>query len=178
MKKKILGMLIAVMMVGAIAGCGNTENADTPTTADTVQETETETNNETVEVADTTEDTEVVAENVDLGGKEPAEALCRNIKSACHYTMLDPAVDTDEDVRSMLGTELTFSFNGNILTITPEVDDVFKESAEYYLNLDNWSEEDFYSGDVTVVIVEGDYNDDNVADSYTTTVTYGDIVVK
>ena len=170
MKKKILGMLIAVMMVGTVAGCGNTENADAPTTTDTTQETGTETvtNDETVEVADTTEDTEVVAENVDLGGKEPDETLCSKVKSACYWTLADPAVGTDENVISKFGTELTFSFNGNILTITPEVSDGFMIDMESNLNLDGWSKENFYSGDVTVVIT----------DSNTITVTYGDIVVE
>ena len=163
MKKKILGMLIAVMMIGTVAGCGNTENADTSTTTDTVQETEAETvtNDETVEVADTTEDTEVVAENVDLGGKEPDETLCSRIHSA--LTISDPTLFE-------LGpkTEVTFSFNGNILTITPEVDDAWQETVESNLNLKNWSKENFYSGDVTVVMV--DYGK--------ATVTYGDIVIE
>ncbi len=161
MKKKILGMLIAVMMIGTVAGCGNTENADTPTAADTVQETETATNDETVEVADTTEDTEVVAENVDLGGKEPDETLCSWIHSA--LTISDPALFE-------LGpkTEVTFSFNGNILTITPEVDDAWQKAVESNLNLKNWSKENFYSGDVTVVMV----------DYCKATVTYGDIVIE
>ena len=170
MKKKILGMLIAVMMIGTVAGCGNTENADAPTTTDTVPETEveTETNDETVEVADTTEDAEVVAENVDLGGKEPDQSLCSSIKYACQYTIMDPVIGTTEGAIPY-ETELSFSFNGNILTITPEVDDAFKQTIEANLNMKNWSKESFYSGDVIVVITDRGNK---------ITVTYGDIVVE
>ncbi len=93
MKKKILGMLIAVMMIGTVAGCGNTENTDASTTTD-------------------------AAETV-IGTKEIDKNLVGGVASFVKEARTTPGVG---EYSPEAGSVLTFNFDGENVIISSDND--------------------------------------------------------
>ena len=131
MKKKFLGMLIAVMMIGTVVGCGNTENTDASTTTDA---------------------TETV-----IGTKEIDKNLCSSVAIYVREARTTPGVG---EYSPEAGSVLTFSFDGeNLIISNNNGTSLDSRWTDFVINRLKKVGEDFgtecikgYVGDITVTI--------------------------
>ncbi len=130
MKKKILGMLIAVMMIGTVTGCGKTETSSTDTTEGVVY----------VSPPTPTPTVETVRET-----KEIDFAFLTEVWDWCFY-----GVPVDREFKPKSGDTVTLRYDGETSTAISDYEEWNKAWNE------NFGDGLGYVGDIIVTFGEKD----------------------